>query len=54
MKKKICTIGAGIAGLTFEESNKKILITSLCYGKQESLSLDEGYGIHFQQIALKF
>ena len=46
MKKKLAIIGAGIAGLTLANLIKK---NSDCefmlYEKQESLSLDEGYGI---------
>ena len=46
MKKKIAIIGAGIAGLTFANLIK---INSdfefIVYEKEESLSLEEGFGI---------
>ena len=46
MKKKIAIIGAGIAGLTFANLIKKNSEHEfMLYEKQESLSLDEGYGI---------
>ncbi len=46
MKKKLAIIGAGIAGLTFANFLKKNSQHDfMLYEKQESLSLDEGYGI---------
>ena len=46
MKKKIAIIGAGIAGLTLANFIKKNSDHEfMLYEKQESLSLDEGYGI---------
>ena len=46
MKKKIAIIGAGIAGLTLANFLKKDSnIEFMLYEKDESLSLDEGYGI---------
>ena len=46
MKKKIAIIGAGIAGLTLANLIKKNSDHEfMLYEKQESLSLDEGYGI---------
>ncbi len=54
MKKKIAIIGAGIAGLTFanlikKNSNHEFML----YEKQESLSLDEGYGIQLSINSIK-
>ena len=54
MKKKIAIIGAGIAGLTFanllkKNSNHEFML----YEKQESLSLDEGYGIQLSTNSTK-
>ena len=46
MKKKIAIIGAGIAGLTLANFLKKFTDNEfIAYEKEESLSLDEGYGI---------
>ena len=46
MKKKIAIIGAGIAGLTLANFIKKNSgLEFMLYEKQESLSLDEGYGV---------
>ena len=46
MKKKFAIIGAGIAGLTLANFIKKNSdYDFMLYEKQESLSLDEGYGI---------
>ncbi len=54
MKKKIAIIGAGIAGLTLanlikKNSNHEFML----YEKQESLSLDEGYGIQLSTNCIK-
>ena len=54
MKKKIAIIGAGIAGLTLanlikRNSNHEFML----YEKQESLSLDEGYGIQLSTNSIK-
>ena len=46
MKKKIAIIGAGIAGLTLANLLKKHTDHEfMVYEREESLSLDEGYGI---------
>ena len=46
MKKKLAIIGAGIAGLTFGNLIKKHSKHDFTiYEKEESLSLEEGYGI---------
>ena len=46
MKKKIAIIGAGIAGLTLANLIKKYTDHGfMVYEREESLSLDEGYGI---------
>ena len=46
MKKKIAIIGAGIAGLTLANLIKKnSKFEFMLYEKEESLSLDEGFGI---------
>ena len=46
MKKKVAIIGAGIAGLTIANLIKKNSnIEFMDYEKDDSLSLDEGYGI---------
>ena len=46
MKKKIAIIGAGIAGLTLANLLKKNSdYEFMLYEKQESLALDEGFGI---------
>ena len=50
MKKKIAIIGAGIAGLTLANLLKKNSDHEfMLYEKNESLSLDEGYGIQLHQ-----
>ena len=54
MKKKIAIIGAGIAGLTFANFIKKNSEHEfILYEKQESLSLDEGYGIQLSSNITK-
>ena len=54
MKKKIAIIGAGIAGLTFANLIKKNSDHEfMLYEKQESLSLDEGYGIQLSINSIK-
>ena len=54
MKKKLAIIGAGIAGLTLanfikKHSNHEFMV----YEKEESLSLDEGYGIQLAANSIK-
>ena len=54
MKKKIAIIGAGIAGLTLanlikQNSEHEFML----YEKQESLSLEEGYGIQLGVNSIK-
>ena len=54
MKKKIAIIGSGIAGLTlanFLYKNKKY--DFMVYEKNESLPLDEGYGIQLSTNSIK-
>ena len=54
MKKKIAIIGAGIAGLTLANFIKKNSEHEfMLYEKQESLSLDEGYGIQLSTNSTK-
>ena len=54
MKKKIAIIGAGIAGLTFANLLKKNSnYEFMLYEKEESLSLDEGYGIQLSTNSIK-
>ncbi len=54
MKKKIAIIGAGIAGLTFANFIKKNSeYEFMLYEKNESLSLDEGYGIQLSANSIK-
>ena len=54
MKKKIAIIGAGIAGLTFANLIKKNSDHEfMLYEKQESLSLDEGFGIQLSTNSIK-
>ncbi len=54
MKKKIAIIGAGIAGLTLANLIKKNSDHEfMLYEKQESLSLDEGYGIQLSINSIK-
>ena len=54
MKKKIAIIGAGIAGLTLANLIKKNSEHEfMLYEKQESLSLDEGFGIQLSTNGTK-
>ena len=54
MKKKLAIIGAGIAGLTLANLIKKNSHHEfMLYEKQESLSLEEGYGIQLSTNSLK-
>ena len=54
MKKKLAIIGAGIAGLTLANFIKKYSDHEfMLYEKQESLSLDEGYGIQLSTNSIK-
>ncbi len=54
MKKKLAIIGAGIAGLTLANLVKKNSDHEfMLYEKQESLSLDEGYGIQLSTNSIK-
>ena len=54
MKKKFAIIGAGIAGLTLANLIKKNSdYEFMLYEKQESLSLDEGYGIQLSTNSIK-
>ena len=54
MKKKLAIIGAGIAGLTLANLIKKNSDHDfMLYEKQESLSLDEGYGIQLSTNCIK-
>ena len=54
MKKKIAIIGAGIAGLTLANLLKKnSTYEFMLYEKQESLSLEEGYGIQLSPNIIK-
>ena len=54
MKKKLAIIGAGIAGLTLANLIKKNSDHEfMLYEKQESLSLDEGYGIQLSINSIK-
>ena len=54
MKKKIAIIGAGMAGLTFANLIKKNSdYEFILYEKEESLSLDEGYGIQLSTNSIK-
>ena len=54
MKKKIAIIGAGIAGLTLANFIKKNSDHEfMLYEKQESLSLEEGYGIQLSSNSTK-
>ena len=50
MKKKLAIIGAGIAGLTLANLiKKKSDFEFMLYEKEESLSLDEGYGVQLSK-----
>ena len=54
MKKKIAIIGSGIAGLTlanflYKDKNHDFMV----YEKNESLPLDEGYGIQVSTNSIK-
>ena len=54
MKKKLAIIGAGIAGLTLANFLKKYSDHEfMVYEKEESLSLDEGYGIQLATNSIK-
>ena len=54
MKKKIAIIGAGIAGLTLANFIKKNSgLEFMLYEKQESLSLNEGYGVQLSTNSIK-
>ena len=54
MKKKIAIIGAGIAGLTLANFIKKYSDHEfMVYEKEESLSLDQGYGIQLATNSIK-
>ena len=54
MKKKLAIIGAGIAGLTLANFIKKYSDHEfMVYEKEESLSLDEGYGIQLSANSIK-
>ena len=54
MKKKLAIIGAGIAGLTLANLVKKYSEHEfMLYEKEESLSLDEGYGIQLSTNSIK-
>ena len=54
MKKKIAIIGAGIAGLTLANLIKKYTNHEfMVYEREESLSLEEGYGIQLATNSIK-
>tara|TARA_B100001063_G_scaffold83937_1_gene78307 strand:+ start:894 stop:2027 length:1134 start_codon:yes stop_codon:yes gene_type:complete len=54
MKKKLAIIGAGIAGLTLANFIKKYSDHEfMVYEREESLSLDEGYGIQLATNSIK-
>jgi len=54
MKKKIAIIGAGIAGLTLANLLKKYTNHEfMVYEREESLSLEEGYGIQLATNSIK-
>ena len=54
MKKKIAIIGAGVAGLTLANFIKKHSDHEfMVYEKEESLSLEEGYGIQLSTNSIK-
>ena len=54
MKKKLAIIGAGIAGLTLANFLKKFTDHEfMIYEREESLSLEEGYGIQLASNSIK-
>ena len=54
MKKKIAIIGAGVAGLTLANFIKKYTDHEfMVYEREESLSLEEGYGIQLGANSIK-
>ena len=54
MKKKLAIIGAGVAGLTLANLIKKYSEHEfMLYEKEESLTLDEGYGIQLSPNSIK-
>jgi 2-polyprenyl-6-methoxyphenol hydroxylase-like FAD-dependent oxidoreductase len=54
MKKKLAIIGAGIAGLTLANFIKQYSDHEfMVYEKEESSSLDEGYGIQLAPNSIK-
>ena len=54
MKKKLAIIGAGIAGLTLANFLKKFTDHEfMVYEREESLSLEEGYGIQLASNSIK-
>ena len=54
MKKKIAIIGAGISGLTLANLIKKYTDHEfMVYEREESLSLEEGYGIQLATNSTK-
>ena len=54
MKKKLAIIGAGIAGLTFANLVKKYSNHEfMLYEKEQSLSLEEGYGVQLSTNGVK-
>ena len=54
MKKKIAIIGAGIAGLTLANLIKKYTDHGfMVYERDDSLSLEEGYGIQLATNSIK-
>ena len=54
MKKKLAIIGAGIAGLTLANFLKKFTDHEfMVYEREESLSLEEGYGIQLDTNSIK-
>ena len=54
MKKKLAIIGAGIAGLTLANFLKKFTDHEfMIYEREESLSLEEGYGIQLATNSIK-
>ena len=54
LMKKLAIIGSGIAGLTFANMLKKYSDHDfMVYEKEESLPLDEGYGIQLSTNSVK-